>query len=128
MIDLTGRTYLLPLSYVVPPHAVTDPAHRDAIAASMAAEGWQGRPLLVVEGPSGYVALTGSHRYAAARLAGLEEVEAVVVEGDALEASGEEVLSASTGERLTDLRAESTLGDLLRASDPEAYALLSEEP
>lgn len=53
---------------VVPdaPHEVTEPDHRDRLAASLVKRGWVGAPLVVVSMVDGsLVALTGSHRIAA---------------------------------------------------------------
>ncbi|WAM23791.1 ParB N-terminal domain-containing protein [Myxococcus sp. NMCA1] len=64
---------------IAPPHEVRDEAKLAAIRESMRASGWQGRPLLVLDLQDGqYVALTGSHRTAAAR-GTLDTVPCVVV-------------------------------------------------
>jgi hypothetical protein len=47
---------------LVPQHGITAPENVDRIVASMAAEGWQGTPLVV----DGLTLLTGHHRTAAA--------------------------------------------------------------
>jgi hypothetical protein len=49
------------------------------LADDMKENGWQGRPLLVIERASDYLAWTGSHRIAAARKAGLSSVPCHVV-------------------------------------------------
>lgn len=64
---------------ISPPHDVRDAEKLAAIRESMAAGGWQGRPLLVLDLQDGqYVALTGSHRTAAS-LGTLDTVPCVVV-------------------------------------------------
>lgn len=67
---------------IIPPHEVRDSAKLDALVASMTANGWQGRPLLVAETVHGVRALTGSHRTAAACIAGID-VPVVVLSADA---------------------------------------------
>ena len=63
-----------------PLHEVRDEAKLLMLVEAMQAGGWTGRPLLVVdEGGGDYVALTGSHRLAAALESGLSEVPVVVV-------------------------------------------------
>lgn len=59
---------------VYPPHRPTDSGKLAALTASMEEHGWQGRPVLAYEYAGTVVAITGSHRIAAARAAGLEEI------------------------------------------------------
>ena len=59
---------------IEPLHGVRDQMLLDNLAAGMKQNGWQGRPLLVIDRESGYLAWTGSHRIAAARAAGLASV------------------------------------------------------
>ncbi len=54
---------------ITPLHAVTDDNKVADIADSMRKQGWVGRPILVLS--SGH-ALTGTHRIAAAELAGID--------------------------------------------------------
>lgn len=68
---------------IVPPHEVRDRAKLDAISASMTADGWAGRPLLVMEEGDHYVALTGSHRHAAAVEADLDAIPCVLADAEA---------------------------------------------
>lgn len=79
---LTTETLHLDPATLRPPHAVRDAAHYEAIAASMRASGWQGRPILAFctdgEAPR---PLTGSHRIAAARAAGLGTIPVLVLSG-----------------------------------------------
>lgn len=54
-------------------HEVTNAAKVEAIAESMRANGWMGNPILVDDEDSNEPrALTGTHRIAAAKLAGIE--------------------------------------------------------
>jgi hypothetical protein len=65
-----------------------DPLHEvrnfdlvDELAAAMKENGWEGRPLLLIERSSaGYLAWTGSHRISAARQAGLSAVPCYVIQ------------------------------------------------
>jgi hypothetical protein len=50
--------------------------------------GWRGRPLLVIERKSDYLAWTGSHRLAAAKLAGLDSVPCYVLSETELTSRG----------------------------------------
>ncbi len=79
-MDYAEHTEDVALSNITPLHEVRDAAKFAGIAQSMAVNGWQGRPLLVVsDGNGAYVAMTGSHRYAAARDAGLKTAPCVVI-------------------------------------------------
>lgn len=60
-----------------------DPKHVEAIAARMKKDGWQGRPILTYEGADGVMAITGSHRIAAAEEAGIS-VPTMAVSDDVL--------------------------------------------
>ncbi|MBR2743409.1 MAG: ParB N-terminal domain-containing protein [Clostridia bacterium] len=61
-------------------NGVTDRKKYDALVSSFTRNGWDGRPLVVVEnGNEGYIALTGSHRIAAAREARIN-VPAIVLD------------------------------------------------
>ena len=53
-------------------HGVHDDAKRDRLASGMGAHGWTGRPILAYDDGNGLHALTGSHREAAAKQAGVE--------------------------------------------------------
>ena len=64
---------------VIAPHEVNDPAKVAEIAASMVSQGWQGRPLLVVVYGDGWRALTGTHRLAAAKAIGMEQVPVLAI-------------------------------------------------
>ena len=71
---------MVSLMEINPPHEVRDCKKFDALVTSMEQDGWQGRPLLVIRKDGEYKAITGSHRYAAACDAGLEEVPCVIID------------------------------------------------
>lgn len=61
------------MATIIPLHEVTDETKVEAIAASMRANGWMGRPILVDDEDANEMrAFTGTHRLAAAKLAGVE--------------------------------------------------------
>lgn len=77
--------------HIQPPHEVMDPEKFDRLVAEFEANGWNGRPLLVVQecdtdgnDLESYTALTGSHRIAAGREAELREVPCYIISGAAL--------------------------------------------
>jgi hypothetical protein len=65
---------------IEPLHGVRDQTLLDNLATGMKQSGWQGRPLLVIDRESGYLAWTGSHRIAAAIEAGLSLVPCYVID------------------------------------------------
>ncbi|MCX6922581.1 MAG: ParB/RepB/Spo0J family partition protein [Verrucomicrobia bacterium] len=65
---------------IKPLHPVTDKRLLRELIADMKDNGWQGRPLLVIERASGYLAWTGSHRIPAATKAGLISVPCYVLQ------------------------------------------------
>ena len=73
-------------SQLSPRHEVQDESKLADLVAGMIMDGWQGRPLLVVDNGT-MRCLTGSHRLAAAREAGLVDVPAVVVPWETWEAA-----------------------------------------
>ena len=73
---------------IEPLHEVRNQALLDALTADMKENGWRGRPLLVIERESDYVAWTGSHRMAAAIEAGLALVPCYVIHEDELSKRG----------------------------------------
>ncbi|WNG49190.1 hypothetical protein F0U60_37550 [Archangium minus] len=110
------------LSKLVPFHGVQDRERLAKLTALMRANGYDGRPLLGWESPDGYVRLlTGSHRYAAAKAARLDEVPVALVDlpDGVLEADGEDL--CIEGNRITDVE---QLEQLLAEHDPEAAELL----
>lgn len=115
MKTATTDTTISP-AHIAEPHPVTDRAKLAALVASMASGGWDGRPVLAWRcGSDGEViALTGSHRIAAARAAGLDEIPALIIE-----AEDDAVVTAL--EDCHDLAAD--LVDVLRECDVEEDAV-----
>jgi uncharacterized ParB-like nuclease family protein len=68
------------LDKIEPWHEVTDYEKLEWIVEDMKENGWCGRPLVVLEIDGEYQALTGSHRYEAAKEVGLSEIPCAVVE------------------------------------------------
>jgi ParB-like nuclease domain len=85
---MTIETTMINLRSIFPAHEVREAGKMAALTASMEQDGWQGRPLLVIEYMDGYQAITGSHRIAAAEAAGIEEVPCVLVDREAFDAAG----------------------------------------
>jgi hypothetical protein len=65
---------------IKPLHEIRSQRKLKELAADMKENGWQGRPLLVIERAADYVAWTGSHRIPAAIKAGLASVPCHVVQ------------------------------------------------
>lgn len=81
---------MIPTARIAPLHEVLDAGRVAELVASMTADGWTGRPLIVYSDDTmHYQALTGSHRWAAAVSAGLAEIPCVVLSDDHMEALGE---------------------------------------
>lgn len=59
---------------ITPLHAARYRKHVRELAHDMRRNGWQGRPLLVIERDNDYLAWTGSHRIAAAKEAGIRQI------------------------------------------------------
>ncbi len=66
---------------IIPLHEPRDAAKLAALTESMVEHGWTGRPILAIDNGNGYIALTGSHRIAAARAAGLDEIPVYAIDG-----------------------------------------------
>ncbi|RKI08300.1 hypothetical protein D7Y15_26180 [Corallococcus sp. AB030] len=121
----------IPLTDITPPHEVRDEAKLDAIRASMEARNWKGRPLVVVPYPSAdrtFLALTGSHRLAAASAAGLEVAPCYVATlGDAMYVHttprGDWLYSVKRGDRIE----QEDMAEYFGAVDPIAMGLLVAE-
>jgi ParB-like chromosome segregation protein Spo0J len=64
---------------ITPLHEARSRRHLQSLTDTMKENGWRGRPLLVIERRSDYLAWTGSHRLAAAKLAGLRSVPCYVL-------------------------------------------------
>ena len=63
--------YTIEAESLVPPHCVIDSGKYETLVDDMTINGWIGRPILVVNGAY-KIALSGSHRIAAAQAAGIE--------------------------------------------------------
>ena len=96
----------------------TNKAVVNQIARSMEADGWQGRPILVILAGNERFALTGSHRLAAADQA---EIEPETYEIDADDYTEEQL------EELFDARDDEDRLKALREMDSEAAALMAAE-
>jgi hypothetical protein len=83
-VKLVDRWRIHPVQEDVDPRKVAD------IAAIFLAGGWTGRPLLVEEldGGGAYQAWTGSHRLAAAREAGIDDIPTEGVNTERLASGG----------------------------------------
>lgn len=79
---------LIAVESITPLHEVRLPHHLRSLAADMKANGWNGRPLLVIEREEDFLAWTGSHRIAAAKLAGLADIPCYVLPESELIALG----------------------------------------
>jgi len=73
---------------ITPRHEALSRKHLKELADDMRENGWQGRPLLVIERDNDYLAWTGSHRIAAARDAGLNQIPCYVLSESKLIALG----------------------------------------
>ena len=78
-VSLTERTATAAPADIEPLHEVRDAGKLETLTASMERNGWQGRAILVSVRDGGFFAYTGSHRIAAARAAGLEQIPVVVI-------------------------------------------------
>lgn len=65
---------------IVECHDVSDFEKLNNLVKNMEEQGWNGRPLVVIDMGGEYKALTGSHRLAAARKAGIENIPVACVE------------------------------------------------
>lgn len=115
-----GTTENVEASSINPPHGVKDKAKLASLISKMESSGWVGRPIPIYEGHAGKTALTGSHRIAAARKAGVE-VPTYEVEGLA-------DFVDSEGRTIDDMRRDDdVLAFLEEFGDKDAIALINEE-
>lgn len=82
---LSDRVICVPLSSVLPYHPTRRWVQLEALTASMMDVGWKGRPIIAGEMDGGLRAITGSHRYAAAKEAGLQVIPVLVMVPDELQ-------------------------------------------
>ena len=101
---------------IIPLHEVRDEEKLNNLIESMKENGWTGRPIVVLD-IGDIQALTGSHRYAAAKIAGIEEIPcAIVNHGDMFDYYN-----------LSDLNDPDNIRRILEEYDEEAAELFSEE-
>jgi hypothetical protein len=79
---LLKKSDLIQAKRITPPHEVRDNKKLDSLVASMKKNGWQGRPILAFDVGNGLEALTGTHRLAAAKQAGIEDVPVLKISDD----------------------------------------------
>lgn len=111
---------------IEPPHVVKNERKYSELAAAMQESGWNGRPVLVYMSGGAYQAITGSHRIAAAREAGLERVPVLLIENQDFATNALYTLLDDAGDNYGRLRA---LEKAVKANDAvkPAYELLLEE-
>jgi hypothetical protein len=115
MLDtITNNTAFTATEDVTPYHHAYDSSHMATLVASMQENGWVGAPLVRLDGQL----LTGSHRYAAARAAGLTEIPTVEYQ-DVFCVDSEEIEDAMTEDNWVVI-----LSYLALDSDPEIAAEL----
>jgi ParB-like chromosome segregation protein Spo0J len=73
---------------LTPLHEPRSARHLRNLAKDMKENGWCGRPLLVIERETDFLAWTGSHRIAAAKRAGLTSVPCYVLQESELTSRG----------------------------------------
>lgn len=119
-----GTMELIPIALIDPLGLPNDEERRDHIQQSMEMYGWNDRPLLVVsvKETKRYQALTGSHRFDAARWAGLSEIPALVIDGQQLRDAG--IILENLAHTLSDEGRVIVLGD---AGQDEAVACIQRE-
>ena len=74
------QSMTIPIEKIEPWHEVTDWEKVEWLVEDMNENCWCGRPLVVIEIDGEYQALSGSHRYEAAKEVGLNEIPCAVVE------------------------------------------------
>lgn len=108
---------------ITPVHEVTDLRKFVRIARSMEKAGWRGRPIPVLRQGDGFVALTGSHRIAAASELEIG-VPAVIVDGEAAEVVRSSVGWSQRDDHPQDI--ESIQLDLMRSAYYELAHLVAQ--
>jgi len=79
---LLKKSELAEVKRITPPHEVRDTEKLESLVASMKKNGWQGRPILAFDVGNGLEALTGTHRLAAAKQAGIKDVPVLKISDD----------------------------------------------
>lgn len=100
-------------------HEVIDKDKFQQLVEDMKENGWNGRPLVVIDCCGEYSALTGSHRLAAAREAELYEIPCAVVDHGTMFEDYDITVS--------DLKCPSYIMAMLEEYDVEAAELYSED-
>jgi hypothetical protein len=78
----------LSVEEITPLHKARSRRHLGELESDMRQNGWNGRPLLVIERENDYLAWTGSHRIAAAKKVGLTLIPCYVLSESKLAALG----------------------------------------
>jgi|GEM_PF-2441726 len=100
-------------------HGITDKEKLRQLTKDMEENGWNGRPIIVIDCGGEYSALTGSHRIEAARKAGLYEIPVAVVDHGTMFEDYDITVS--------DLKCPSYIMAMLEEYDEEAAELYSED-
>jgi len=100
-------------------HEVIDKDKFQQLVEDMKENGWNGRPLVVIDCGGEYSALTGSHRLAAAREAELYEIPCAIVDHGTMFEDYDITVS--------DLKCPSYIMAMLEEYDVEAAELYSED-
>jgi len=108
---------------IEPPHGVRDIAKKEKLTENMEKNGWVGRPILVFDAGRGNEALTGSHRIAAAKQAGIEIPIYKIDEsiGDYADKNGNTIFDAAYFEQ------EDIVKFLKKFGDKDAAKLMEQE-
>ncbi len=88
VVGCMGRNAFLYPDEITSLHPARNKTLLNQLIADMLKNGWQSRPLLVIERESDYLAWTGSHRIAAAKIAELDHVPCYVLSEGELTSKG----------------------------------------
>ena len=122
MYDATGR-------HIQPLHNAYEADKLDRLADDMRQRGWVGRPILAIDCGDYLKAITGSHRIAAAELAGIEveicEIRQLAFDGEDYETSSlyDILINGDDDDRLVAMVALHNVGMV----DDEALAIMRGE-
>lgn len=112
------------ISSIVQFHEVRDLKKYQKLKADMEKNGWNGRPLLVVEYEGKYIALTGSHRLSAAKSAGLKEIPVACLEYGTMFDDYKITIDEL---KVSKVKSPDDIYQILEEFDKEAAALFSED-
>ncbi|APU88970.1 hypothetical protein Rctr197k_173 [Virus Rctr197k] len=128
--DVSLRTAMLEMEVsphrVDPPHSVKNEGKFNQLVESMQLSGWNGRPVLVYRSGGALQALTGSHRIAAARTAGLPRIPVVFIEDNDFTTNALYTLLDDAADNYDRLRALERVVRVNAATQP-AYELMLQE-